>query len=503
MSTVARPIPSDPARPAHRKLDWRRLEDHLADIGALHAGPYRLLRDLVPAVVLSLYWLWWHPGVLFRGPAWWLTPRVSMMEMGLLIVVTLFARFTAGAGQRVGNDLIHEEISANLLAAFAASLFILPAIATRLGALHALRASAEFFIAIALLDVALLAAACLVGWFCLSALVERREVLIVGSGPAAQAVFEELMDSPAYHVAGILDDNFIQAEASNVQSAMQDRHLGGLGRLDALLREHPVSIVFCALPVKSMYTPIQQVIEVCERIGVEVRHPSNLFQTRIARLDRSVNAGRSYSILRMVREDSSRTLKRAIDIAVSALLLVLTAPIVLAAAVAIKTTSTGPVFFAQSRYGLYRRRFRILKMRTMVMDAEARQGDLEASNELGAPVFKIRRDPRITRVGAFLRKSSIDELPQLWNVLMGDMSLVGPRPLAVRDVLRIQDSAQLRRFSVKPGITCTWQISARNNMDFETWIRQDLDYIDNWTLSLDLRILIGTVPAVLRGEGAM
>jgi exopolysaccharide biosynthesis polyprenyl glycosylphosphotransferase len=333
-------------------------------------------------------------------------------------------------------------------------------------------------------------------------------VLIVGSGPAAQAVFEELMDSPIYHVAGVLDDDFVGADAlpdelSEHVTAMRERYLGGLDRLDALLREHPISIVFCALPVKSMYTPIQTVIEVCERIGVEVRHPSHLFQTSIARLDRAMDAGRSYSILRMVRDDSRRYVKRAVDFAGAGSLLLLTLPVMLAAAVAIKLTSPGPVFFAQDRYGLYRKRFRIFKMRTMVEDAEALQGELESRNELGGPVFKIRRDPRITRVGAFLRKTSIDELPQLWNVISGEMSLVGPRPLAVRDVLRIEDSAQLRRFSVKPGITCIWQMSGRNNTDFDGWIRQDLEYIDQWTLMLDLRILIGTVPAVLRGHGAM
>jgi lipopolysaccharide/colanic/teichoic acid biosynthesis glycosyltransferase len=252
-----------------------------------------------------------------------------------------------------------------------------------------------------------------------------------------------------------------------------------------------------------MYTPIQTVIEVCERIGVEVRHPSHLFQTSIARLDRTVDAGRTYSILRMVRDDSRRYVKRAVDLAGASGLLVLTMPIILAAAVAIKLTSSGPVFFAQDRYGLYRKRFRIFKMRTMVVDAEALQSQLESQNELGGPVFKIRRDPRITRVGAFLRKTSIDELPQLWNVISGEMSLVGPRPLAVRDVLRIEDSAQLRRFSVKPGITCIWQMSGRNNTDFAGWIRQDLEYIDSWNLWLDMRILIGTIPAVLRGHGAM
>jgi exopolysaccharide biosynthesis polyprenyl glycosylphosphotransferase len=250
-----------------------------------------------------------------------------------------------------------------------------------------------------------------------------------------------------------------------------------------------------------MYEPIQQVIEVCERFGVEVRHSSHLFKTSIARLDRK--SGKDYSILRMVRDDSTRYAKRLMDIVGAGGLLLATSPILIAAAIAIKLTSPGPVIFSQARYGYHRRRFRILKLRTMVVNAEVLQAQLEHKNELGGPVFKIKEDPRVTKVGAFLRKTSIDELPQLWNVLMGDMSLVGPRPLAVRDVLKIEDSAQLRRFSVLPGITCIWQMSGRNNTDFENWIRQDLEYIDTWSLLLDIKILLGTVPAVLWGKGAM
>ncbi len=282
---------------------------------------------------------------------------------------------------------------------------------------------------------------------------------------------------------------------------MRDRYLGGLDLLDTLLKENPVSVVYCSLPVRSMYEPIQQVIEVCEQFGVEVRHSSHLFQTKIARLDR--RHGANYSILRMVRADSSRYVKRAIDILGASALLLLTSPVLIAAGIAIKLTSPGPVLFSQDRYGWHRRRFRILKLRTMVANAEVLQAQLEHRNELGGPVFKIKEDPRVTKVGAFLRKTSIDELPQLWNVLTGEMSLVGPRPLAVRDVLKIEDSAQLRRFSVLPGITCIWQMSGRNNTDFENWIRQDLQYIDSWSLMLDLKILLGTVPAVFWGKGAM
>jgi exopolysaccharide biosynthesis polyprenyl glycosylphosphotransferase len=250
-----------------------------------------------------------------------------------------------------------------------------------------------------------------------------------------------------------------------------------------------------------MYEPIQQVIAVCEQFGVEVRHSSHLFQTTIAQLDRK--PGKNYSILRMVRDDSTRYAKRAMDILGAGALLLFSLPILIAAGIAIKLTSKGPIFFSQDRYGLHRRRFRMFKLRTMVVNAEVLQAQLEHRNELGGPVFKIRQDPRVTKVGAFLRKTSIDELPQLWNVLIGDMSLVGPRPLAVRDVLKIEDSAQLRRFSVLPGITCIWQMSGRNNTDFANWIRQDLEYIDSWSLLLDVKILIGTVPAVLWGKGAM
>jgi lipopolysaccharide/colanic/teichoic acid biosynthesis glycosyltransferase len=185
------------------------------------------------------------------------------------------------------------------------------------------------------------------------------------------------------------------------------------------------------------------------------------------------------------------------------LLLIITAPIVAAGALAIKLTSPGPILFCQQRCGLDRRRFRIFKLRTMIVNAEHLQARYESSNELDGPVFKISRDPRVIPVGSWLRRSSIDELPQLWNVLTGDMSLVGPRPLAVRDFLRIEDSRHLRRFSVKPGITCLWQINGRSNTTFKDWIRQDLEYIDRWSVLLDLGILLRTISAVISGRGAM
>ncbi len=162
----------------------------------------------------------------------------------------------------------------------------------------------------------------------------------------------------------------------------------------------------------------------------------------------------------------------------------------------------GPIVFTQRRFGYNRRQFHMYKFRTMVADAEQQQASLESQNEAAGPVFKIRRAPRITPIGRILRKTSIDELPQLFNVLKGDMSLVGPRPLPVRDVSRFNEAGLMRRFSVRPGITCLWQVTGRSNTGFAEWVQLDLEYIDNWSLSLDAQILIRTVPAVLAGNGA-
>jgi len=172
-------------------------------------------------------------------------------------------------------------------------------------------------------------------------------------------------------------------------------------------------------------------------------------------------------------------------------------------AVAVELTSSGPALFAQERFGYMKRRFRMYKFRTMVADAERFQGDLEAQNEAAGPVFKIRADPRITALGRFLRRTSLDELPQLWNVLVGEMSLVGPRPLPTRDVDRFSEPWLMRRFSMRPGLTCLWQIGGRSDLSFQRWIALDLEYIDRWSLWLDTLILLKTIPAVFSGTGAV
>ena len=195
--------------------------------------------------------------------------------------------------------------------------------------------------------------------------------------------------------------------------------------------------------------------------------------------------------------------KRMLDIVGSSLLLIGSAPLLIVVAVLIKLDSSGPVFFTQERVGLNKRRFRMRKFRTMVGGAEKKQAELESLNEADGPVFKIRNDPRITRLGRFLRKASIDEIPQLLNVLTGDMSLVGPRPLPIRDYQGFDEDWLRRRFSVPPGITCLWQVHGRSSISFQEWMKLDMSYIDNWSFWLDLEILAKTIPAVLKGSGAV
>jgi lipopolysaccharide/colanic/teichoic acid biosynthesis glycosyltransferase len=210
-----------------------------------------------------------------------------------------------------------------------------------------------------------------------------------------------------------------------------------------------------------------------------------------------------FAVLSSLRHGPKQVIKRTVDIVGALVILVLVSPIMIAAAIAVRFSGAGPIIFVQQRYGHHRRRFPMFKFRTMVADAEERQSELEVCNEAQGPVFKLKADPRITHVGAFLRRTSIDELPQLFNVLLGEMSLVGPRPLPLCDVSHFEEVWLLRRFSIRPGLTCLWQISGRSETGFDDWIKQDLTYIDTWSLTLDLKILAMTVPAVLRGKGAM
>jgi len=257
------------------------------------------------------------------------------------------------------------------------------------------------------------------------------------------------------------------------------------------------------LPFGSFYHHWSEVARVCAHHGIIVRLNSDTFGLNNARwLAEEVGGGHYIATQTGAGEGWPLAVKRTLDISISSVLLLLLAPLLIGVAIAIKLTSSGPVLFLQARVGLNKRRFKICKFRTMVPDAEKLMRSLESRNEVSGPVFKIRDDPRVTRIGRFLRRSSIDELPQLFNVLKGDMSLVGPRPLPVRDYEGFSEDWQRRRFSVKPGITCLWQVNGRSGISFDQWMLLDLKYLDEWSLWLDLKILAKTVPAILRGTGA-
>ncbi len=249
---------------------------------------------------------------------------------------------------------------------------------------------------------------------------------------------------------------------------------------------------------------LQEHIAVCEIEGVEAWLSADFLRTAIARPDFDAFGNKPMLVFRAAPSVSwALHIKGLFDRAIALVAIILFSWLFLAIALVIKFTSPGPVIFRQARGGKNGRPFQILKFRTMVTDAEMQRDELARMNQNSGPAFKSDRDPRITRIGKFLRKSSLDELPQLWNVIRGEMSLVGPRPLPIYEVEKFETTAQRRRLSMKPGITCLWQISGRSNItSFDRWVALDLEYIDNWSLWMDLKILFRTIPVVLFGRGA-
>lgn len=254
----------------------------------------------------------------------------------------------------------------------------------------------------------------------------------------------------------------------------------------------------------TLFGQVEKAIQACELEGVETWLIADFFKTQISRTSMDDFYGRPVLVFHSGPDASWQGIaKQVVDMTGALILLVVLSPVMLLAALLIKLTSKGPIVFKQQRSGLNGRPFTMYKFRSMATDAEQRKHELAAMNEMSGPVFKVTNDPRITPVGKWLRKFSIDEFPQLFNVLRGEMSLVGPRPLPVDEVKRFDDFAHRRRLSVKPGLTCLWQISGRNQINnFKDWVRLDLEYIDNWSIWLDLKILCQTVPVVLFARGA-
>jgi len=329
-----------------------------------------------------------------------------------------------------------------------------------------------------------------------------RDVLVVGTNGRALSFVRKIISHPelGYRVIGFVDQEWEGTEAVRNGGFELACDFDGVPQF---LRESVVDEVVMALPMRSFHYQASQIAAYCEEQGITVRQLSNIFDLKMARSSAEEWEGdplithRTGSI-----EGSHQLIKRVLDVMVSGLLLLFLSPLLIAAVILIKLTSPGPIFFVQKRLGLNKRRFGVFKFRTMVVDAEQKMQQIQHLNEVTGPVFKIKNDPRITPVGRWLRRTSVDELPQLLNVFLGDMSLVGPRPLPVRDYEGFNEDWQRRRFSVKPGITCLWQVKGRSAIPFEQWMELDLQYIDGWSLWLDVKILLQTIPAVLRGSGA-
>jgi exopolysaccharide biosynthesis polyprenyl glycosylphosphotransferase len=324
-----------------------------------------------------------------------------------------------------------------------------------------------------------------------------RRFAVVGTGGLAREIAEVADAHPEWglELAGFILPDDVRERRS------RGPLLGRLSQLGRILEQEVLDLVIFALP-RERIGAMEPAILLCEEQGVDVQISLDLLRYGRARMTLADLDGLPMlAFTRTPTDTVALAAKRVFDVLASAAALLVLSPVLLAVAVAIKLDSPGPVFFRQRRVGLNGRAFDMLKFRSMHLDAEARLAGLLAKNEMSGPVFKMTNDPRVTRVGRLIRRASLDELPQFWNVLRGEMSVVGPRPPIPAEV-REYKRWQRRRLSMKPGITCIWQISGRNDIDFDHWMELDLQYIDQWSLWSDLRICLLTIPAVLSARGA-
>jgi len=329
-----------------------------------------------------------------------------------------------------------------------------------------------------------------------------RYLVVVGTNPRAVRFARRIEARPelGYRLVGFVDCDW--AGMGEFRKSGY-RLVADLKEFLLFLRDQVVDEVLIALPMESSYGQASRLAALCEEQGIIVRLLPDIFNLRLAQSKAGEFEGDAVITLYTGSPESwPQLIKRTFDVVLSLAAALVLGPLFALMALLIKLTSPGPAFFIQERVGLNKRRFRLYKFRTMVPDAEGQLREVEHLNEVSGPVFKIKNDPRLTRFGKFLRKTSIDELPQLFNVLKGDMSLVGPRPLPVRDYEGFEQDWQRRRCSVRPGITCLWQVNGRSSIPFEKWMELDMEYIDHWSLGLDIKILAKTIPAVLKGAGA-
>jgi exopolysaccharide biosynthesis polyprenyl glycosylphosphotransferase len=330
-----------------------------------------------------------------------------------------------------------------------------------------------------------------------------RHMLVVGTNERARRFVRKIESRSelGYCFIGFVDD---QWKGNGDLAKYGWQLVSNLKGFNAYIRDNVVDEVVIALPMKSLYLEASRIFTICEEQGIIVRNLSDIFKSKRAQSKTEYLEGEPIIAHYSVAMDGWQFgVKRVFDLLLSIILLLVLSPLFLLIALLIKLDSPGPVFFIQERVGFGKRRFRLYKFRSMIDGADKLQAQLKALNEASGPVFKIKNDPRVTKIGKFLRKISIDELPQLFNVIKGDMSLVGPRPLPIKDYKGFNKDFHRRRFSIRPGITCLWQVNGRSSVPFEKWMQMDMQYIDDWSLWMDFKILVKTIPAVFRGFGAV
>jgi exopolysaccharide biosynthesis polyprenyl glycosylphosphotransferase len=326
-----------------------------------------------------------------------------------------------------------------------------------------------------------------------------RSILIVGTDRQARN-FQKIIHEHPYW--GLVILGFINPDGDEAPAVDHGEILGRLEDLPRIIQESVVDEVFFVV-APSRLSALEDTFLLCEEQGIKTRVIMEYLPRQMAKVYVEMVEGLPMLTFSTAPVDASALMiKRAADILLSLFFLVVTAPLMLIIALAVRLSSPGPVLFRQVRCGLNGRRFTLYKFRSMYRDAEEKKAEVAHLNVMDGPVFKVRDDPRATPVGKIIRAYSLDELPQLFNVLIGDMSFVGPRPPIPEEVSQYQ-RWQRRRLSMKPGLTCLWQVSGRSDVDFETWMKMDLEYIDSWSLGLDVRIFLKTIPTVLSRKGAM
>jgi exopolysaccharide biosynthesis polyprenyl glycosylphosphotransferase len=327
-------------------------------------------------------------------------------------------------------------------------------------------------------------------------------VLIIGIGPLGRHTGLGIREAATKAGASRQVLGYLRFADEPPHGRLPASLMGEAAGLHEFLKENVIDEVYIAGQDGSQHAEMQACIKTCELLGIPFALPACGFRFGRAQAVHADAISDGYIHFLSVRHRPVQlAIKRLLDLVASAVAVIILMPLMVVVAIAIRLTSRGPVLYKQERVGLYGRPFHMLKFRSMVVNADELKAKLLALNEQSGPVFKLQRDPRVTAVGRFIRKYSIDELPQLINVLRGEMALVGPRPPIPSEVERYE-AWQRRRLSVRPGLTCLWQVSGRNRISFEDWMYLDMQYIDHWSLSQDLRLILKTVPVVLTGRGA-